>query len=93
MKKGVPFVWNQTCQNSFDSIKHYLLNPLVLTSPTSGKPLLLYIAAMEFSLGVLLAQHNEEGKEHALYYFSRRMVGAKLNYLPSKKICLDLIFA
>lgn len=56
-------------------------------SPTLGKPLLLYMAAMKSSLGVLLAQHNEEGKEHALYYLSRTMVGVELNYSPIEKIC------
>lgn len=47
---------------------------------------------MKLSLGALLAQHNEKGKEHALYYLSRTMVGIELNYSPIEKICLALIF-
>jgi hypothetical protein len=39
-----------------------------------GKPLILYIAADEHSQGALLAQENEKGKEHALYYLSRRLI-------------------
>ncbi|XP_058202937.1 uncharacterized protein LOC131317399 [Rhododendron vialii] len=93
MKKGVPFEWDQSCQNAFDSIKAYLLKPPVLTSPTKGKPLLLYIAALDCSLGALLAQHNEQGKEQALYYLSRTLVGAELNYSPIEKTCLTLVFA
>lgn len=58
-----------------------------------SKLLLLYVEAMELSLGALLAQHNEEGMEHALYYLSRTMVDAKLNYSPIEKICLALVFA
>ena len=27
MKKGAPFVWDEQCQDAFDSIKKYLLNP------------------------------------------------------------------
>lgn len=64
LKKRVPFLWDQAYQNSFDSIKQYLLNPTELMSPASGKPLLLYVAAMESSLEALLTQYNEEGKEH-----------------------------
>lgn len=62
-------------------------------SPTLGKLLFLYVTAIESSLGALLAQHNEEGKEHALYYLNRTMVDAKLNYSPIEKTCLALVFA
>ncbi|XP_019263282.1 PREDICTED: uncharacterized protein LOC109241029 [Nicotiana attenuata] len=58
-----------------------------------GKPLILYIAAHERSLGALLAQENEEGKEQALYYLSRTLIGAELNYAPVEKIWLALLYA
>ncbi|XP_019235995.1 PREDICTED: uncharacterized protein LOC109216306 [Nicotiana attenuata] len=58
-----------------------------------GKPLILYIAAQERSLGALLAQENEEGKEQALYYLSRTLIGAEMNYTPVEKICLALLYA
>lgn len=61
-------------------------------SSAMGKPLLLYVVAMESSLGALLAQHNEEGKEHVLYYLNRTMVGTELNYSPIEKTCLALVF-
>lgn len=84
-KKGVSFVWDQACQNAFDNIKQYLFNPPMLMSPTLGRPLLLYLVAMESFLGALLAQHNEEGKEHALYYLSKIMVGASWTILLLKR--------
>ena len=93
MKKGAPFVWDKECQNCFDSIKRYLLNPPVLAAPVKGHPLILYIAAQPSSLGALLAQYNDEGKEVACYYLSRTMVGAECNYSPIEKLCLALIFA
>lgn len=70
MKKDTPFIWDQACQNAFDSIKAYLLKPPILMAPIKGKPLILYIAALERSLGAMLAQENEDGKENALYYLS-----------------------
>ncbi|KAA0065550.1 uncharacterized protein E6C27_scaffold638G00560 [Cucumis melo var. makuwa] len=51
----------------------YLLNPLVLGAPVLGKSLILYITAQERSLGALLAQEDEKGKECALYYLSRTL--------------------
>lgn len=85
-------MWDQACQNAFNSINQYLLNLPVLMSPALGKPSLLYVATMESSLGAMLAQHNEEGNEHALYYLCWTMVNAKLNYSPIEKIYLALIF-
>ena len=66
MKKRENFVWDKACQNDFDSIKKYLLTPLVLGALVPGKPLILYIAAQERSLGALLAQEEEKRKECAL---------------------------
>jgi ribonuclease HI len=93
MRKGVSFEWDEQCQNAFDSIKKYLLNPPVLAAPIKGRPLILYIAAQPSSVGALLAQHNDEGKEAACYYLSRTMVGAEQNYSPIEKLCLALVFA
>jgi len=54
MKKGVSFVWNDTCQKAFKDIKEYLTKLLVLASPVSEKSFLLYVRAMDHSLGALL---------------------------------------
>jgi hypothetical protein len=93
MKKGAPFEWDEQCQNAFESIKRYLLNPPTLAALVSGRPLILYITAQDASLGALLAQHNDEGKEVACYYLSRTLVGAEINYSGIEKLCLALIFA
>ncbi|XP_017984423.1 PREDICTED: uncharacterized protein LOC108663676 [Theobroma cacao] len=91
MKKDMPFVWDESCSNAFKSIKFYLLRPPILRAPTLGRPLILYIATQERSLGALLAQQNDEGKENALYYLSRTLNGIELNYSPIEKTCLALI--
>ena len=93
MKKGVPFQWDQACQNAFEDIKKYLTNPPVLGAPIKGRPLILYTAAMPTSLGALLAQTNDAGKEVSLYYLSRTLQGAECNYPDIEKICLALVFA
>ena len=93
MKKGAPFDWDESCREAFVKIKKYLSNSPVLGAPVPGKPLILYIAAQEQSLGALCVQKNEERKEVALYYLSRTLVGAELKYSPMEKICLSLVFA
>ncbi|KAL0290427.1 UNVERIFIED_CONTAM: hypothetical protein Sradi_7050600 [Sesamum radiatum] len=93
MKKDAPFQWVERCQNAFESIKRHLLNLPVLGALTPGKPLILYIARQELSIGALMAQENEEGKEKALYYLSRILSENELKYSPIEKVCSALFYA
>ena len=92
MKKGVDFVWDADCETAFQDIKSYLTKPPVLAAPISGKPFILYTRAHDHSLGALLAQENHEGKEVALYYLKRMLVGAEHHYSLVEKECLAVMF-
>ena len=61
-------------------------------SSCSNEPLILYISAAENSIGSLLAQKNEDGKEQAVYYLSRILTANELKYSPIEKLCLALYF-
>ena len=93
MKKSVSFIWDDACQQAFEEIKQYLMQPPVLTAPVLGKPFLLYVRAINHSLGAFLAQNNDQGHEQAIYYLSRTMIGAEHRYNPIEKECLALVFA
>ena len=71
----------------------YLTQPPVLTAPVSGKPFLIYVWAMDHSLGAFLAQNNDQGHEQVIYYLSRTMIGAEYRYNPIEKKFLALVFA
>jgi RNase H-like domain found in reverse transcriptase/Reverse transcriptase (RNA-dependent DNA polymerase) len=92
-KKDIPFEWDGKCQQAFEEIKVYLLNPPVLAAPILGKELILYTTVLDGSLGALLAQENHDGNQNALYYLSRMMVGSEHRYSPIEKYCLAIIFA
>ena len=62
------------CLGGYQSIHH---RPPVLASPISGKPFLFYVRAMDHCLHAMLAQKNDEGAKHAIYYLSRTLIGAK----------------
>jgi hypothetical protein len=49
-------------------------------APIPGKPFILYISSTDTTLGALLAQNDEQGREQAIYYISRTLVGYELNY-------------
>ena len=61
--------------------------------PIQGKPLILYISATTNSLGALLAQQDELGKEKEIYYISHTLVQYELNYTYIEKACLAIMFA
>uniref|UniRef100_A0A2N9HVR6 Uncharacterized protein n=1 Tax=Fagus sylvatica TaxID=28930 RepID=A0A2N9HVR6_FAGSY len=93
MKKDTNFEWDEACKNAFESIKKYLLNPPVLGVPIPGKPLILYIAAQEQSLGALLAQKNEVEKEKALYYLQSKANWSRIEIFPHREnVSCTLLF-
>ncbi|KAL0311676.1 UNVERIFIED_CONTAM: hypothetical protein Scaly_2918200 [Sesamum calycinum] len=93
MKKDILFQWDKSCDKAFKSIKSYLMKPLVLVALVPRRHLILYVAAQERSVEILLAQKNDEGKENALYSLSRTMMPNELKYSPIEKLCLALIFS
>ena len=44
LRKDQPVVWDERCQQAFETVKRYLTNPPVLQPPRSEKPLILYFA-------------------------------------------------
>lgn len=92
LSKGSTHIWNDECQQSLDQIKGYLEKPKVLMPPILGKSLILYILSIDSSLGVLLAQSDETGKEWAIYYISQTLVSYEMNYTSFEKAYLAVVF-
>jgi len=76
-EKSVSFAWDEACQKAFEDIKEYLTKPAVLVAPVLEKSFLLYVLAMDHSLGTFLAQKNDEGYEQAIYYLSKTLIWAE----------------
>ncbi|XP_070664519.1 uncharacterized protein [Malus domestica] len=93
LKDSDKFVWNEEHQAAFTQIKVSLTNPPVLVPPQRGKPLKLYISAAEESIGCLLAQDNDAGREHVIFYLSRNLSHPEINYSAVEKLCLAVFFA
>ena len=88
----VAFVWCDQCKNAFNKIQEILAGPHTMVASLPGKPLLLYIANIEQSLGALLAQ-EQGGMEKPVYYISRLMKRPELRFSTAEKVCLSLAFA
>ncbi|KAM1677921.1 hypothetical protein ACFXTN_034692 [Malus domestica] len=62
LKDSDKFEWKDEHQAAFTQIKVSLMTPHVLVPPWCGKPLKLYISAVEKSIGCLLTQDNDVGR-------------------------------
>ena len=59
-----------------------------------GEATIVYVSqAAEVSIGVLLAQDNDEKKKQAMYYLSRFLNPVECAYSFMEKLCLSLYFA
>ena len=64
LKKNCKFVWNETCQNSFENIKAMLSNAVVLLAPNVCKLFKLTVDASGVDAGRVLLQEDENGVDH-----------------------------
>ena len=69
------------------------MKPPVLQPLRPEKLLILYLAIEKEAVGVMLAQENEDGMEHAVYYLSKKNFPYEANYNLVEKTCLAVIWA
>ncbi|MBN8138553.1 Ty3/Gypsy family RNase HI domain-containing protein, partial [Vibrio vulnificus] len=74
-------------------IKAFLTNPPVLKPAQLNKPLLLYLSIENTNMGAMLAQEDNDGKEYAIYYLSRKLQDTETRNPLTEKMCLALVWA
>ncbi|KAH9313408.1 hypothetical protein KI387_044042 [Taxus chinensis] len=92
LKKYISFKWDDECHKAFEALKKYLLQPPVLIPPKDDQPFYLYISATNHSLGAMLAHHDEQHREQAVYYISFTLMDYETRYTHAEKLCLALVF-
>ena len=50
------------------------------------------MSVIDDSIGVVLAQHDEEGKERATYYLSKLFNKAEKKYTTMEKTCVGVVW-
>lgn len=89
--KDQAIIWNNDCKNSFEKIKEYLQEPIILIPPVPGRPLIMYFTVLEGSIGCVLDQQDETGrKEHDIYYPSKKFTDCESRYSMLEKTCCVL---
>ena len=62
LKSAEVFQWGLNQQKAFEELKQYLIELTTLTPPSSGTPLLLYVAASHAAVSAALVQEKQEGQ-------------------------------
>ena len=76
LKKRVPFIWDDRAQRSFNVLKAALASTSIISPPNYQKDFLLYLAASDTIVGMVLVQTDDVHFEHIIYYLSCGLVGA-----------------
>ena len=93
LKKGTKFVWEAKQQQAFESIKAILTHEPVLRAPDFGKAYSLSVDACDVGISAVLLQTDEEGIQHPISYYSKKLSRAQRNYSTVEKEALALILA
>ena len=89
LKKGASYEWTDECDKCFRDLKEYLQSPPVLTAPSLGDILGLYLGCSDFAIsGVIFKEH--EKVEKPIYYVSKTMTPAETRYSEIEKLALAL---
>jgi hypothetical protein len=96
LKSAEVFQWGPNQQKVFEELKQYLIELTTLTPPSSGTPLLLYVAASHAAVSVALVQEKQEGqarKQVLVYFISEVLSASKKNYTEIEKVLYAILMA
>ena len=73
-------VWTERHDEAFEALKGALLTRPILVLPVSGRLWRLATDASKVAMGAVLSQIDEQGEEHPVAYYSRKLQGAETRW-------------
>ena len=92
LMKDVEFEFDQKCLEAFEVLKQALISAPIIRPPDWTQPFEIMCDASDFAVGAVLGQRKDK-KLHAIYYASRTLDAAQLNYTTTEKELLAVVFA
>ncbi|CAN6544178.1 unnamed protein product [Malus baccata var. baccata] len=84
LQKEVGFEFTKECTESFKQLKELLTTAPIIVPPDWSLPFELMCDASDYALGAVLGQRNDK-RPHVIYYASRTLNDAQLNYSTTEK--------
>ena len=92
LHKWKEFQWSEECVMAFQELKRYLSHPPIMSSPVVDEILFAYIAVTLYAISLVLIR-VDSGIQRAVYYVSKSLNEAKVDYLPLEKAILAVVHA
>ena len=90
--KDAEFVFDESCLNAFNTIKQALVSAPILQPPDWNSPFELMCDVSDYAVGAVLGQRKDRAP-HAIYYTSKVLDPAQINYTTTEKELLAIVFA
>ena len=90
--QGIPFEFDSQCLHAFSVLKDKLVSAPIVVAPDWSFPFELMCDASDFAIGAVLGQKREKIFQ-VIYYASRTLNDAQLNYATTEKELLAIVFA
>ena len=92
LTKNVEFKWTDECEKAFNELKYQLSIAPILRGPDWALPFHISSDASDTTIGAVLGQ-EENNLPYAIYFISKNMTPAELNYTVTEKEFLAVIYA
>ena len=92
LARDVEFQWTNHCQNAFQTLKEKLSVVPILCGPNLSLPFHISTDASDTTIGASLGQ-KENLFNYAIYYISKNLTPAELNYTVTEKEMLVVVHA
>ncbi|CAN6718963.1 unnamed protein product [Malus baccata var. baccata] len=92
LQKEVSFEFNEACEQAFNHLKDLLTSAPIITPPDWSIPFELMCDASDYAIEAVLGQRKNK-LPHVIYYASRTLNDAQLNYSTTEKELLAVVFA
>jgi hypothetical protein len=90
--KDVDFVWTEQCQTAFETLKAKMSVAPVLRGPNWTLPFHISTDSSGTTIGGVLGQ-KEDQHSYAIYFVSKNLSPAELNYTVTEKKLLAIVHA
>ena len=90
--QGTPFEFDAQCKHTFSVLKDKLVSAPIVVALDWAFPFELMCDASDYAIGVVLG-HKRERIFQVIYYASRTLNDAQLNYATTEKELLAIVFA
>ena len=92
-RKGVSYIWSESCQRAFEELKNRLSEAPILAYPSFVKDFTLETDASIQGIGAVLSQYQENGKLHPVAFASRAVNPTERNYSITDLETLAVVWA